>query len=378
MPDNTRKTPYFLINLTNIKENYLEFKNSIASVKRNDSIAFALKANYDKNVINLLNELGSSFEVTSFYEFKLLLKRNISPQKIIINGSVTNLNHLKIYLELGAHIIVDSQLILNYIIRLNIDCSVGIRVNIDYLKKGNKNFKYENSRFGIDLNETNLFEKLTNTKVKISCIHSHNSNHTKNPKIYALILDELCNLIKKFNLYNVKKIDLGGGYKIAEKFWNFSDYTIELNNTLNNNNMAHIKLIYEPGNSLVRTSANYIIKIIDKKVINNRTYLITDGTKYHLELRNSEIPFDYDIQRNNQYNHRCILKHQIVTGCTCRNLDIFLELNNSLELEIGDVIIFYSVGAYALNRVPNFLIERPKVYYLKNNPDTSLFKFRNN
>ncbi|WP_373454077.1 hypothetical protein [Brachyspira hampsonii] len=57
-----------------MKEKFNTFKNSIKKYNRDDIIAYAIKANYDKKIIKTLNIEGSYFEVGSYYEFSLLKK----------------------------------------------------------------------------------------------------------------------------------------------------------------------------------------------------------------------------------------------------------------------------------------------------------------
>ena len=51
---------------------------------------------------------------------------------------------------------------------------------------------------------------------------------------------------------------------------------------------------------------------------------------------------------------------------TIKESDIFTELIDERILEIGSIIEFYYVGAYSVNEIPNFIIKKPKVYYLGN------------
>ena len=86
MSINPKITPYYLLNLENVKANFLSFQNSIRSIGRNDIIAYSVKANYNPAIIELLNELGSFFEVCSDYEYELMKKQGISASRIIVNG----------------------------------------------------------------------------------------------------------------------------------------------------------------------------------------------------------------------------------------------------------------------------------------------------
>ena len=114
---------------------------------------------------------------------------------------------------------------------------------------------------------------------------------------------------------------------------------------------------------MVRNAVSYHITIIDKKIINGITYLITDGTKYHIEPIIKTDTFKYKIiySKKNKYIRNPI---QVITGCTCKSSDIFITLKDHRELNIDDIVIFYDIGAYIINSISDFLIEKPNIYYL--------------
>ncbi|PTY40957.1 hypothetical protein DQ06_10555 [Brachyspira hampsonii bv. II] len=270
------------------------------------------------------------------------------------------------YISSKSTLIVDSYTKLKYLENINYKIQIGIRINLDYIKQNKEIFREKNSRFGIDINNFNFNNILKNKNIKITCLHAHLSQNTKDPDIYYSIADELCKIIKNNKLHNIKYIDIGGGYKIHSNFWKFSDYVKSTLKALKDNDMKNIKLIYEPGNSMVRNAVSYHITIIDKKIINGITYLITDGTKHHIELLIKSDFLKYKIIYYNKYKANKYTENpiQIIAGCTCKASDIFIKLNNHRELNINDSIIFYDAGAYIINRIPNFLIEKPNIYYL--------------
>lgn len=361
MSDITRETPNFTINLNILKQNFNTFKNNL--INKNDIIAYAIKANYSSCIINCLNLLGSYFEVSSFFEFQQLINLGISANKIIINGYISNNEQLKKYISSKALLIVESENILHQLIDLNVPCNIGLRINLDYLKKDDDKFHIKNTRFGIRLDEKIVNIIKNNKKINLICLQSHNSNHTKEPQTYQKIASELCNLIKTYKLNSIQFLNLGGGYKIAQNFYTFKEYVFYINKALIENNIQNISIIYEPGNSLTRTIATYTTKVIDKKIIDEYIYIILDGTKHHISHDNNNLVFPFKIIYKNK--NKSIINKQILTGCTCKTFDIFLELINSEELNINDEVIFFETGAYTINKAPIFLIDQPQIYFNK-------------
>lgn len=354
------KTPFFKINIKKIKNKYHSLLQSIKNSHRKDIIAFALKANYDKKIINILNDLGSYFEISSEYEFDLLQKHHVKTQKIIFSGIITNDKILKKYIKAGIYLIIDSVNMLKKINSFGIELEVGIRINLDYIKKNNTHFYEKHSRFGITHSDIPLIKKFDN--IKITCLHTHISRHDKRPDEYFTITNELCKIINTFQLRHIKYIDIGGGFKIHKKYWNYTDYVKQIREALIGNNMESATVIYEPGNSIVIDSTKYITKVIDKKHLHDTLYIYTDGFKEHINHSEKNITDNYKIIKTTK-NKSKKLEKQVIVGCSCRANDILSIIRNSKEIEIGDYIEFHDLGGYTQNRISNFLIWRPKTYY---------------
>lgn len=354
------KTPFFQINTKKIKNKYQSLLQSIDNSHRNDIIAFALKANYDKKIINILNNLGSYFEISSEYEFDLLQKHYVKSQKIIFSGIITNDKTLKKYIKAGIYLIIDSINMLKKINSFGIKLEVGIRINLDYIRENNAHFYEKHSRFGIKYSDIPLIKKLDN--IKITCLHTHISKHDKRPDEYFTITNELCKIINTFNLNHIKYIDIGGGFKIHTRFWSYSDYVKKIKEALIRNNMKSTTVIYEPGNSIVLDSTKYITKVIDKKYIHDILYIYTDGFSGHINHSKKNITDNYRIIQTTKSKSKKLEK-QVIVGCSCRENDILSIVRNSNEIEIGDYIEFHDLGGYTQNRISNFLIGYPKTYY---------------
>ncbi|WP_086289163.1 hypothetical protein [Campylobacter devanensis] len=356
------KTPFFKINIKKVKKKYSNLQHSIKTLYRNDIIAFALKANYDIKIIKLLKNLGSYFEISSEYEFNLLQKYNVDTKKIIFGGVIINKKILKKYIKAGIYLITDSINILKELNDFGLEVEVGIRINLDYIKENNIHFYDRYSRFGIECSDIPSIKRFNN--IKITCLHAHIPRHDKRPDEYFTITNELCNIIKTFKLSHVKYIDIGGGFKVNKEYWQYVDYAKQVKKALVVNNMENITIIYEPGNSLVLDSTKYITKVIDKKYLHNTQYIYTDGFKEHINHSGRNIINNYKIIRaKNTKKQNKEIDKQIIVGCSCRTNDILTIVEDSNEIQIGDYIEFRELGGYTQNRISNFLIRRPKIYY---------------
>ena len=162
----------------------------------------------------------------------------------------------------------------------------------------------------------------------------------------------------KLELDNLKYIDIGGGYKTGYKYWTFGDYikTIYIENNLYN---YKPKIVFEPGNSLVKDAGYYCTKVIAKKELYGEDIVIVDGSTIHLPkgyLKSCE----YDIVQDNYTN--ITSKIQKVCGATCKESDIFLRLQDKARLNVGDIIVFKQIGAYSMYDIGTRIMGPVKIY----------------
>lgn len=361
MPFCKKITPCYEFNLSSVKENYSYWKSICAKNGRTDIPAYSIKANYDKEILKTIKKLDGTFEVCSYLEYQYLRKLGIASKNIIVNGTAFSKKNLKKILKSGTLIIADSEKIIKDICELNIKCNIGLRCNLDYIKTDKNIFFNKISRFGITHIEEIISFLLKYKKVNLICLQAHFSGNTREPSVFKLIAKTLCEIILHHNLKNISRIDIGGGYKVSRKYWNIRDYYESVLNVLKEKQMKYLKIIFEPGNSIVRNCGKYYTAIIDIKKINGTIYCIANGSIIHLPFLKGKNFKNYRIQNSKNTKE----EKQYIVGSTCKESDVLAELTNEPALKIGSIVEFYNIGAYSINEIPEFIINKPKVYYLK-------------
>lgn len=356
---NKKITPYYEFNLADIEKHYDLWHAAMKNRNRDDIIAYSIKANYDPEIIAFLKKKNAFFEVCSFNEYNYLLLQNVNAKNIIYNGQIREYKHFEEMLNNNTLVLLESEKSVAYALRYRGDGEIGIRCNIDHIKKESGLFYKKESRFGISDIENVINQINKNTNLSIICLQAHCAGNSRSPDVYKLILNELCRIAINNNMPHLKCLDVGGGYKIDIRYWNEASYVDILTDVLEQNKMSNVKIIYEPGNSLVRTSGKYVTKIIDKKIINNKIFLMVDGSVVHLPFLKKGIMPTYKLPSKRKSK----LFKQTIAGITCKESDIILELKNETELQVGDTIEFDNVGAYTVNEIADFLIEKPHFYY---------------
>ena len=356
MSIDSRKTPYYLLDLEKVKANFLSFQNSIRSFNRNDIIAYSVKANYNPAIIELLKELDSFFEVCSDYEYNLIKSHGIHASRIIVNGCFYN-DFIKYK---------DSILILDTFDQLlewknkGSKEKIGIRVNMDCLTVDDR-FRNKESRFGLRIHTRRVKKLLKKVNTKnIICLHCHLSGNNREPSIYRDIISQLQKICIEFQFGNIKFFDIGGGYKIGSEdgFWSFDDYVKEVSSV----SRQDVQLIYEPGNSLVRNCAEYHTEVIAMKDVGDEKIFVVDGSSLHIPksiLKTLEYHFDH---LNKQTGH----SGQRIYGNTCKESDLLVTLNGNDVISIGDCLIIENIGAYSINEINPLILGMPNIYIKTN------------
>src|SRR5262245_59386588 len=92
------KTPLFLFDKKKILNNYKEYKKFFPGA----DVHFAMKANSEPEILKLLADAGSGFEVASMYELEILKKIKVNPEKIVYGTSVKPAEHIKAFVKYGV------------------------------------------------------------------------------------------------------------------------------------------------------------------------------------------------------------------------------------------------------------------------------------
>lgn len=363
------ETPCFVIdkfeldnNITSINEGRKVFKNSI--------IGYSVKTNSLRWLLEYFNNnTDFIFEVVSPDEYDYVSKIGINSKKIIYNGPCKNKESLEYALLNGSIVNIDTYPDLLNIEKINFPVSIGIRINVtnNTIEENINSFGYEESRFGFSYYNGDLDSIInrinSNKNIHISGLHFHLSNKKRDIQNYINIAKMATEIINKYNL-RLDYIDFGGGYKGGVGN-DFIEYTTAIKCNLNIPNRDNITYIFEPGASIIATPVSYLMKVIDVKEINNKNFVLVDGSRTQVDPTFSNKKYKYNIySKSNNY----IKNTQILNGFTCMENDRFMTLINSNELNIGDVIELNNLGAYTMTLSPCFIKGYPNVY-LNDNGD---------
>lgn len=369
------ETPCYILDEERLSKNYDDLVKAFTSRwSENFIVGYSFKTNSLPWILNFMKNKGAYAEVVSNAEYRLALKLGYNKEKIVINGPCKGFNALQDTLEDGAIVNLDSFHEIKWI-KENTPKNkkvwkVGLRINFDLEKycPGETIMGEEPGRFGFNLENGSFnkaIEELSKIPyVKVVGLHGHHSTRTKSLGIFKTISEKLVESSKSI-IDDIEYIDLGGcifGDKPGAP--TFSEYADTICSILEKSfDKEKVTLILEPGAALVASPFKYLCRVIDTKSVFDKRIVSTDGSLIHIDPQMHGIPFFYESFQSGTD----IISKQIVSGFTCIEKDRMAILNDKVELNIGDYILFHNTGAYSMALSPLFIQYYPYIYVEKNN-----------
>ncbi len=372
--DRDIKTPYFFFDKNVLKSDYEKLKSAIAKYWNNTKVAYSVKTNNYPPLLTYIKNLGMDAEVVSEDEYNLLKTCNYDASRIVCNGPYKRKKWVDEILSNGIILNIDSKKEIEYILEFAQrnpiqTIGVGIRINIDIEKKfpGEGNGGEVGNMFGFSLASGELQQAIQELKqaenVKIEGLHLHVNTTTRELKIYRYLVDEFINVVKQFQLADIKYCDIGGGFFGGiEHHLNWETYFNEISSSLRKGGYSpeKLQLIVEPGASLIAGAFSYVTKVINNKETSRARFVVLDGSRIHIDPFLHKKSYFYKLESN---SHECKngIK-QVISGSTCLGFDRFFTIETDKPLSYGDIVVFERVGSYTLSFNSSFIMSPPLVY----------------
>lgn len=368
-------TPFFVLDIPALSKELSKVKNAIDECWSNTIIAYSVKTNSLPYLAKYLCSQGAYAEVVSQDEYEMVSLCGYPNDRIVCNGPMKSKDFVCALMDQQSIINIDSHREIDYAIEYakengNKRFTVGLRVNVDIEKyfptesKGGE----QGSRFGFCMENDeleNAIEKIESCpNLAINGFHLHVSTSTRRVEIYRWLAHTFLSLVNKYSLKDVTYFDIGGGfYGGLPNKPQWKDYLSAIADELKKGGFSSEKLslILEPGVSLLAGSFSYYTSVIDVKDTNRSRFVVTDGSRIHIDPFFHKTSYFYEHYRNED---KPISLHpkQIVVGFTCLEYDNIMVMENCEEIAVNDVFRFDKLGAYTLTLSPLFISYYPAVY----------------
>lgn len=357
-------SPLYVYSKSQIEFNWHQFDKSFESHPH--LICYAVKANSNLAVLNILSKLGSGFDIVSIGELERVIAAGGDPKKCVFSGVAKTEHSIHKALEYGIYCFnVESSAELERIesiaSTLNMKAPISIRVNpnVDakthpYISTG-----LTENKFGIDADSAlALYEKANlSANLEVFGLDYHIGSQITDIAPFLEALEKALELIEKLEKKNIylNHIDIGGGVGVAYD----KETTININDYIKSvvQKVGDLKIIIEPGRSIVANAGIFVTKVEYLKQNELKSFAIIDGAMNDLirpALYNS-----YHEAVTIEENSKGINDSWDLVGPVCESSD-FLAKNRTLTLEQGDYIALMTAGAYGFVLSSNYN-SRPRV-----------------
>ncbi len=353
-------TPTYVYSRALIEEAFNSYKDMLTSHK--SLICYAVKANPNLAVLDILVQLGAGFDIVSEGELKRVLTAGGDPGKIVFSGVGKTPSEMNTALKSNIYCFnVESESELNTLNEVSKKIGeiapISIRINPDvnptthpYIATGMRK-----NKFGVPKNEViKLYEnasKLKNISVQGIDCHIGSQLVDIDPLIESIQqLLEIVDEIKRKGI-NLEHINLGGGLGITyrdEDPPSISDYIRRILTELGDKNL---KLIVEPGRSIVGNAGILITEVQYLKTTSHRNFAIVDAAMNDM-LRPALYDAWLDILPISKH-HGIESKTWDIVGPVCESGD-FLGHQRNLAIKERDILAVLSAGAYGSSMSSNY------------------------
>ncbi len=354
-------TPLYVTSEDRVCEQFRSYQKALSSRYPKVRVLFAAKANGNLAVIRALADLGAGADVFSSGELHLALDAGMQPEKLLFNGSSKAPADLRLAVEKGVKVSVDS---LDELYQLDAAAKaagktveIAFRVNpaLEVPTHPKIATGLATSKFGIPHKEIPAaYRKALSCKhIQPVGIHCHIGSQILDVEPFARAAEVMVRIAKELTEMGVRLefIDLGGGLGIpyhhdTDPAPTPEDYAAKVIPIFKAGVEAcgiTPELWVEPGRSLVADSTLLLTRVNSTKEAHRRFANVDAG--FNLLIR----PAMYDAYHEVIVANRAdasLTTEYTVTGPICETGDILAHDRKLPGLVAGDIIAVLDTGAY--------------------------------
>lgn len=352
-------TPVYVYSRAHIEAQYRAYADALQGVDH--LVCYAVKANSNLAVLNVLARLGAGFDIVSGGELERVLAAGGRADRVVFSGVGKTRADMRRALEVGVHCFnVESSDELERLqavaAEMGLRAPVSLRVNPDvdagthpYISTGLKE-----NKFGISIEQAEdvylRAAQLPNLEILGVDCHIGSQLTTLEPFLDAL--DRLLALVDRLGDCGIhlRHIDLGGGVGVRyrdEEPPQVSDYIKAVRERTEGRDLA---LLFEPGRFIVANAGVLVTRVEYLKHTEYKDFAIVDAA-----MNDMIRPALYQAWMNVTAvsPREGTGRAYDIVGPICETGD-FLAKDRELALAEGDLLALHSAGAYGFVMSSNY------------------------
>lgn len=353
-------TPCYVYCRATLERHYRAFDRVFAEAPH--LVCYAVKANSNIGVLNVLARLGSGFDIVSVGELERVLAAGGDPQKIVFSGVGKREDELRRALEVGIRCfnveVADELDRLDRIAgELGVCAPVSLRVNPDvdagthpYISTG-----LRENKFGIATGDALRHYRRAAAKPNLDVvgIDCHIGSQLTSVAPFLDALDRVLELAHKLSEegISIRHLDLGGGLGIRYRDEDPPDPAAYAAAVLDRLRHCPYEILIEPGRAIAGNAGILLTRVEYLKETSVKNFAIVDAAMNDLirpalyEAWQEIIPV--------RIQSTVPTRRWDVVGPVCETGD-FLGKDRDLALRAGDLLAVRSAGAYGFSMSSNY------------------------
>ena len=374
-------TPCYVYSENIIRESCREYKNSLKKESIEYEVIYAGKAFLTQTLCKIIDEEGLSLDASSGGEIYIALSAGFPAEKIYFHGNNKSADEIGFAIRNNVgNIVIDNyyeiDLIADIAQKENKTVNILVRVTPGVNTHTHSKIRTGqiDSKFGFPISDIERIFYILKEKDNLlfKGLHCHIGSQLLQVQDHLLAVDEMVkamkSIIEKFSV-KIDCLNLGGGfgakYTAEDMPISISDFASQLINEIkeacSRQNIALPKIMLEPGRSIVAEAGIMLYRIGPVKEIPGlKKYLLVDGGMTD-NPRPSLYDAKYEASLINKYN-REHSEDVTIAGKCCESGDILIQNIKLPKADSGDLVVFFTAGAYQYSMSSNYNgIPRPPV-----------------
>ena len=373
-------TPCYIYSRAALEAAFEEYRLALEGCEH--LICYAVKANSNLAVLNVLARLGAGFDIVSAGELERVIAAGGDPAKIVFSGVTKKPEEMARALERGIHCFnLESAAELEVLNRvaseLGLVAPVSVRVNPDvdakthpYISTG-----LRENKFGLTIDEAlHVYHRATQLdSVRVIGLDCHIGSQLTELSPFIDALHRLLELVDTLTELGIviQHLDLGGGLGVHyrdEEPPSIAHYIGAIREVLGERD---VQLLFEPGRSIAANAGLLVMQVEYLKSTTEHNFALVDAAMNDM-IRPALYQAWMDIQPVEQSTagHRAAWD---VVGPVCETGD-FLGKARELTLSQGDRLAMFGAGAYGFvmssnynsrGRAPEIMVDGDNVHLVR-------------
>jgi len=362
-------TPCYVYSRATIERHWRAFDAAFG--EQPHLVCYAVKANSNLAVLNVLAKLGSGFDIVSIGELERVLKAGGAADKVVFSGVGKTRAEIERALQVGIRCFnIESEAELDLLETIaaekGVKAPVSLRVNPDvdakthpYISTGLKD-----NKFGVAVDAAiDVFKRMASSPhLNVVGIDCHIGSQLTDVKPFVDALERVLVLVDRLEEQGIHlhHLDLGGGLGICYQDEKPPQPAEQINSLLQKLGSRSYEILVEPGRAIVGNAGVLITEVLYLKHGEEKNFAIVDAAMNDLmrpALYGAWQAIEPLIKADD--SRAAEPKVYDVVGPICETGD-FLGKDRSLNIEQGDKLVVRSAGAYGFGMSSNYN-SRPRV-----------------